>query len=361
VDDDAFAKDARADTLRLRLGLLGNFGNGWSGLIEGTGTASADNRYNSGANGQTQYPGITDPHGAGLNQAWLRWQNQQFIATVGRQRLILDNQRWVGPVGWRQLEQTYDAIALQWHPASDWTVRYDWLGRVHRVNGPDAINPLAARRKLDTSLFNVAYARGTQTWVGYAYLHKDRDVPTASTSTYGLRWLGSYVKQGSGPGWAAEFARQSDYANNPASYTTNYWLLEPSWTLRRVTAKLGWEHLGGNGRHALQTPLATLHAFNGWDDQFVVTPPGGLNDHYASLNGKFALGMLKPLGWNVTYHNFRAATDGHYGNEWDASVGFPLASGVQALVKVANYQADWFGHDDTKLWFQIEWSGKQNL
>ncbi|EIL95842.1 hypothetical protein UUA_18564, partial [Rhodanobacter thiooxydans LCS2] len=47
VDDDAFARDARADTLRLRLGLHGEFGRGWSGLVEGAGVASAGNHYNS--------------------------------------------------------------------------------------------------------------------------------------------------------------------------------------------------------------------------------------------------------------------------------------------------------------------------
>ena len=37
--------------------------------------------------------------------------------------------------------------------------------------------------------------------------------------------------------------------------------------------KLGYEELGSNaGLYGLQTPLATLHAFNGWADKFLVTP-----------------------------------------------------------------------------------------
>ena len=274
------------------------WGEGWSALLEGAGVASAGDHYNSGANGQAQYPAITDPRGSELNQAWLGWQGDEFGATLGRQRILLDNQRWVGNSGWRQFEQTYDGIALQWQPASDWTVRYDWLDRVHRVAGPDAINPLARERKLDASLLNAAYVRGEQTWVGYAYLHEDRDVSTASTATFGLRWTGSHLRGGTGPGWTLEFARQTDYANNPASYATSYWLFEPSWTLPALTAKLGWEHLGGDGTHALQTPLATLHAFNGWDDQFNATPPGGLEDRYLGLNRKFGRGQLAgKLAW----------------------------------------------------------------
>ena len=84
-----------------------------------------------------------------------------------------------------------DAIALQWQPAANWTVRYDWLDRVHRVAGPDAISPLARERKLDTSLINVGYVHGAQSWVGYAYLHEDRDVQVAATATYGMRWSGT--------------------------------------------------------------------------------------------------------------------------------------------------------------------------
>ncbi|EIL96107.1 putative lipoprotein, partial [Rhodanobacter thiooxydans LCS2] len=76
-----------------------------------------------------------------------------------------------------------------------------------------------------------------------------------------------------------------------------------SWTQSGITAKLGWEHLGGNGRHALQTPLATLHAFNGWDDQFGVTPAGGLEDRYVGVNGNFGRhGAASKLGWAVAYH-----------------------------------------------------------
>jgi hypothetical protein len=362
VDDAAFARSARADTLRLRLGVQARFSDAWSGLLEGAGVASAGNRYNSGANRQTRYPGITDPSGNELNQAWVHFQSGQFGATVGRQELLLDNQRWVGNVGWRQFEQTYDGIALKWKPAADWTINYAWLDRVHRVSGPDAVNPQARERKLDTHLLNVAFMQGAQTWVGYAYLHQDRDVPAASTATYGVRWLGNYVEQGSGPGWAAEYARQSDYSNNPASYSTSYWLLEPNWTMHGITARLGWEHLGGDGVHALQTPLATLHAFNGWDDQFLVTPVGGLYDRYLAVSGKFAAGSLvKQLNWNVGYHDYHADTGGRYSSEWDAALGFPLGGGIHALVKLADYRADGFGHDDTKVWFQLEWSGKQGL
>jgi hypothetical protein len=362
VDDDAFSRHASADTLRLRLGLLAGFGHGWSALVEGAGVASADDRYNSGANGHTRYPAVTDPRGSEFNQYWLRWQGERFGASAGRQRLLLDNQRWVGNSGWRQHEQTFDALELQWQPLAALTLRYDWLDRVHRVAGRDALSPQARERKLDTHLFNAAWIRGAQQWTGYAYLHEDRDVASASSATYGVRWSGKALRQDNGLGWTLDVARQHDHANNPQHFAHSYWLLEPSWTQRGLTAKLGWEHLGGNGRHALQTPLATLHAFNGWDDQFNVTPAGGLEDRYASVSGNFGrVGVAGKLGWTVAWHDYRADRGGRYGSEWNASLAFPLAKGLSGLLKVADYRADGFGRDSAKLWLQLEWRGQQAL
>lgn len=357
VDNDAFARDARAETLRLRLGLRARFGAGFSGYLEGAGVAAADGNYNSGANGHTQYPAITDPKGSELNQAYLAWQGSTFGAIAGRQRLLFDNQRWIGNVGWRQHEQTFDAVALQWQPAADWTVRYAWLDRVYRVAGRDALTPAARERKLDTHLLTAGFRHGMQQWSGYAYLHEDRDVAAASSATYGVRWSGKPAADGFG--WTLEAAHQVDYANNPEHFSHVYWLAEPAWTLHGITGKLGWEHLGGNGHHALQTPLATLHTFNGWDDEFTVTPAGGLDDRYAALNGTF--GPQARLGWTLAWHDFHADRGGRYGSEWDGSLGYAFSPAVNGLLKLASYRADGFGRDDTKLWLQVEWKGVQAL
>lgn len=357
VNNDAFSRSAEADTLRLRLGLRAQFGSGFSAYLEGAGVAAAGAHYNSGANGRVQYPAITDPRGTELNQAYLGWQGAAFGASVGRQRLLFDNQRWVGNSGWRQFEQRFDAVAMQWTPAAGWTVRYAWLDKVHRVAGPDALNPLARARRLDTHLANVAFRCGIQQWSGYAYLHEDRDVPSASTATGGARWSGKPAADGFG--WTLEAARQSAYANNPDRFQHAYWLAEPAWTRAGVTAKLGWEHLGGNGHHALQTPLATLHAFNGWDDQFTLTPAGGLDDRYATLTG--TVGAQARLGWTLAWHDFRADHGGRYGSERDGSLTYAFTPALNGLLKLARYRADGYGRDDTKLWLQLEWKGVHGL
>lgn len=129
-------------------------------------------------------PTVLDPTGAEFNQAWVGWKGAQGGVTIGRQRVALDNQRWVGSVGWRQNEQTFDALGAQWKPRADLSLQYYWLDRVHRVAGDKAINRLARERELDSHLLNLAWKRGAQQVVGYTYLHDDRDVASASTATF---------------------------------------------------------------------------------------------------------------------------------------------------------------------------------
>jgi hypothetical protein len=355
VDDAGFANQARATTLRLRAGLRLHWSDGFGALLEGEGIAAAGDRYNSGANGVVARPAITDPGGAELNQAFIVWTGTRADATLGRQRLLVDNQRWIGNSGWRQNEQTFDALSADWHIAPTLTLRYAWLARVHRVNGDEALDPLARERALSTHLFNLGWTRGSQQLAGYAYLHDDRDVATASTTTIGARFRGAHLHDGSGFGWSMEAARQRDGARNPLAFSHAYWLIEPTYAAHGVTYRAGWEHLGGNGSHALQAPLSTLHAFNGWADKFTVTPPGGLEDHYLGAGG--AIGNNKRRNWAVSWHDYRADSGGRYGSEWDLSLGFPVHGPVTGLVKLAEYRADGFAQDTRKLWLQMEWAG----
>lgn len=360
VADDAFALDADATTLRIRAGLRFHGNRGWSALLEGEAIAGAGG-YNSGSNRRTALPLVADPNGIELNQAWVGWKGARGAATVGRQRLLFDNQRWLGNVGWRQNEQTFDALALEITPAKSLTLRYAWLDRVHRINGDDAVDLLARERALSTHMLNASLKRGAQQWTGYGYLHDDRDVAGASTATWGLRWTGTRQLHAATLGWTLEVARQRDHAGNPRRFSHAYWLVEPSVALRGVTARVGWEHLGGDGAHALQTPLATLHAFNGWADKFLSTPAGGLEDRYLGLGGAFGgeRAGARPA-WQVAWHDYRADRGGRrYGREWNASLSVPVATGTTAMLKWADYRAEGFARDTRKLWLQVEYKGRR--
>jgi hypothetical protein len=354
VDDAAYPRDASAATARLRLGLRATLSDDWSALVEGEGIVAAGS-YDSGANGHRGRPVIPDAQGAELNQALIAWKHDQWQATLGRQRVQFGNQRWVGNSGWRQNEQTFDALALAWQPNARIGVRYAWFDRVHRVNGDHARDRLARERDLDTHAFELGWSpSATWRWSAYALLHEDRDVEAASTATLGARGVATFTTDHRGPSIAFEYATQGDYADNPQRFRHAYWLLEPAYTVGGATYRVGWEHLGGNGRHALQTPLATLHPFNGWADKFAAsTPQGGLDDRYVSAGGKLP---SSACDWAIAWHDYRADTGGGYGREWNASFGFPIGKAVNVLFKLADYRADGFARDTTKTWVQLEWA-----
>jgi len=360
VQDDALLRSADAATVRLRLGVRITPAPGWSGLLEGEAIAG-NQRYNSGANGRVAYPAVIDPRGVELNQAWLGWKGARAATTLGRQRLLFDNQRWIGNVGWRQNEQTFDALALEVTPRKDLALRYAFLDRVHRVNGDDALDPRNRERALSSHLLNAAWKHGKQQVTGYAYLHEDRDLATSSSATWGLRWSGSRPLHAATLGWTLEAARQRDHANNPQRFSHAYWLLEPTVATRGITLRAGWEHLGGTGTHALQTPLATLHAFNGWADKFLVTPPGGLEDRYLGVGGSIGRERTGTRSaWQLAWHDYRADHGGtHYGREWNASLSVPIAKGLSGLLKVADYRADGYARDTRKIWVQVEYKGSR--
>ncbi|GAB2521232.1 alginate export family protein [Lysobacter humi (ex Lee et al. 2017)] len=357
VDDAAFARDADATTLRIRAGLRWRIAPGWEALVEGEGVAAADDDYNSTANRRTAYPAVVDPEGVELNQAWLRWKSDRADATVGRQRILFDNQRWVGNVGWRQNEQTFDAVAVGVRPMKEIAVTYAFVDRVHRVNGDDAVDPLARERDLAGHLLNAAWARGEHRVAAYAYAVEDEEVRTASTRTLGLRYVLATKPGTRLVGLTAEAARQVDHADNLLGFSHAYWLVEPALALAQVTLRAGWEHLGGDGRHALQTPFATLHAFNGWADKFLVTPAAGLDDRYLAANGALLRGRgAGALEWSVAWHDYRADAGGaRYGTEANAALSMPVRAGWRATAKVADYRADAFARDTRKWWLMLEW------
>src|SRR6478752_3574724 len=115
VDDAAFARGADAMTLRARVGWRLPLGTHWRGLVEleHTSHLGAED-FNSSSNGRTWLPTIADADNTELNQAWLAWvPDDATQVAAGRQRLVFDNQRFIGNAGWRQNEQTFDALEVQ--------------------------------------------------------------------------------------------------------------------------------------------------------------------------------------------------------------------------------------------------------
>jgi hypothetical protein len=258
----------------------------------------------------------------------------------------------VGSVGWRQNEQTFDAVRGE---ARLGPVSADLTYAISQrtIFGEDA-GPRTAFDG-DFAFAGLASRLGPVQGKLFAYLldyDEDFFLPNSS-QTYGGLLSGSLpVAAGTSLSLRASYARQSDLGDNPFDYAADYWSFEGGASLAGFTLAAGWEQLGSDNGRAVQTPMATLHKFNGWADLFLVTPPAGLEDAYVSVGRNFgAAGPLRELTFQLAFHQFdSAAGDVEYGTEWDASIGFGLGPFR------ADYDAVGFGSDTAKLWLQAEWS-----
>ena len=183
-------------------------------------------------------------------------------------------------------------------------------------------------------------------------------VALTSTQTYGARATAAFkLTPKATLNLAASYASQSDYKRNPGNYSADYIAGEAGLGYGNYTLTGGYELLGSDNGAAFQTPMATLHKFNGWADVFLTTPAAGLEDIYAGLAAKFPqVKALPGLNAAVVYHDFQSdAGSVDYGSEWNAQIGFKVWK-TSLLLKYADYNAKSFGVDTQKLWLQLEWA-----
>ena len=358
VDQDGFANDATASTLRVRAGARTREWQGFSALVEGEAIIHlGPDDFNDTVNGQGAFPVVADPEDLLLNQAYLRWRLPDRVdARVGRQVVNLDNQRWVGSVGWRQNDQTLDAATATITPSSATSITYGYAWRVNRIFGPDS--PMGIWRDNDIHLIRGSVqVPELGTLSAYGYLLDIPDAPVNSSQSWGVRLTGErQVSEGLTVTYAAEYARQSDHAGHPRDFSLSYFLAQPGVTVGPVAVRFGYERLGSNGVDALQTPLATLHAFNGWADKFLRTPPNGLRDLYVDATVRpFQSGFRNNATFRIAYHDYRSTRgDIHYGSEWNALFAVPLRPGWSLGLKYADYDADNFATDTRKFWLTTQ-------
>jgi hypothetical protein len=107
--------------------------------------------------------------------------------------------------------------------------------------------------------------------------------------------------------------------------------------------------LGGDGKYGFLTPFATLHAFNGWADKFLLTPLSGLQDIYFLLGANFEL-LQRPLVLKLVCHDFRSDHGSiRYGSEVDVMAQMTVLERLDVLLKFAAYNADNHATDTTKF------------
>jgi hypothetical protein len=349
VDQDGFDMDARASTIRFRFGYTtAPFYGVFVGVdAEYVATIIADN-YNDFENGKTEYPVVADPIGAEANQAFIGYEGlKNTVFKLGRQRFILDNQRFFGNVGWRQNEQTFDALTTSHQFGKRVLLKTAAINNVNTIwgeshNTRDDID-------VDIKLAHVAVKIPGGTLTAYGHFIEFEDSPMASHRNVGLRYHGKHAfNDDVDLLYTGEYADQADYKDGSSSIDAEYYVAELGARWKWFTVKAGYEVLGSNdGLYGFATPLATLHKFNGWTDLFLVTPANGLEDAYVSVGAD--LWGFKAL---AVYHDFSPDESGDdFGSEIDLQVARKFKKHYTAVLKYANFDSDSTAKPDTtKLW-----------
>ncbi len=356
---------AYASTLRTALGystgLFYDFGAYVQ--LEDVRVVGNDTYNDGGSNGVVDKAVVVDPEGTEINQANLRYRGiPKTTLKLGRQEIEHRQaplHRWIGNILWRQNWQSFDAFRAtsDYLPATSLDYAYVW--QTNRIFGED--NPLPDRSdyRMDSHFLRAVYSGFSLGKIeAYSYLLDFDSVTSAglSTQTYGGRFEGAYdiITYPVKILYTAEYAHQADYADNPADINVNYFLGEAGLTysfvdlpIEFVTVKGSYEVLEGdgpqavtgccNGRvaRALQTPLGTNHAFQGWADRFLTTPADGIEDAFVTVN-------VRVWGANflAMWHNLMANdADYDYGTEWDLLLEKPIGNNFLVGVKYAYYDA----------------------
>jgi hypothetical protein len=350
VKQDNVLQDASALTLRTLLTYdTGNY-KGFSAKVEmeDTRIVLGQGDYTVGPTGYNPglYSVIADPEHTELDQGYIQYKHNALSVKLGRQEITMDGQRFVGHVGWRQDRQTFDALSTKYAPSQNLTLQYIYITQRNRIFAQDA--DLDAKDHLVNAAYKTAY--GTLTGYGYL-LEADNDTDNA-LDTFGISFAGSINVSDTNVLYLAEYASQNSDSVT-ADFNVNYVNFEAGTVIKGITAKVGYEVLGSDGGNfGFSTPLATLHKFNGWSDQFLGTPSQGLVDTSFTLAGQ-ALGA----GWKVVYHKFDAddASDtvDDLGSEFNLSYVKKYAEHYTLGIKYAAYSAGDIKVDADKIWLWL--------
>lgn len=299
---------------------------GFTGMVEGETLTSIKGGFNG-----------LDEAGTGteVNQLWGQYADEDYgKAKLGRQIYTLDDQRFVGHVGWRQNIQTFDAFTADFSGVEKLSVKGFYIGQINRVND-EAIDT-------DTFGFNASYALAPEAKLtGFFYKVDGTDAPR---SGFDSQSLGARVSGGTELGesklsYAVSYAYQNGYSVKDVG-NASYYAADIKGSVLKTGLSLGagLEIL----EKGFRTPLATVHKFNGFADKFAVPSlagglDAGLQDYYASIG--YTLGTTG-LSASFIYHYFQPNSgSGDGGNEFDLVGKYALNKYISFVGKYGDYQA----------------------
>ena len=329
-----------------------------------------DRRENLSEPGKANYANIVDPSFTDVNQLYVDWtgiKNTKF--RLGRQQLNLDNVRFIGDIGFRQNMQVFDGVSVLNKSITDTEIFAAHFDQVRQIN--------TELRQGNIEIVNAKYRISpSESITGYGYfvdvanLSQNNGNPLAastaaqggnglgasqdlvktaktdaSSKTFGMRLDGAHIID---PTWkalyTAEYAKQDDYAGGNALIDAYYFKLGGGAMYNAWSVRIDHEKLSSNnGKYAFQTPLGTNHLFQGWADQFLVTPRQGIEDTFITVSGNIEKAKL-----NAEYHVFKSdekyqsigKLGDKYGTEFDVSVLYPFTDKISGKLEYAKFNED---------------------
>lgn len=328
-------------------------------LAELEGNLAFVDQFNDGTQNGSNLPFIPDPDGLELNRlAIISEAIEDVRITAGRQRIALDDWRFIGAFPFRQNDQTYDAIRLETTSLGPGTLDVGYIGRVLRPLGDK--NP-EGRFTGDSIFANYNLATPLGRFTAYHYrLDIETNEPSESRTIYsnrvtGGRLFGRRHWDDFGLVWDLAYASQVDHADNPNDFRTDYTLAELTVEPGSSGVSLRAETLGSGDGQGFQTPLGSLHRFQGFADQFLRTPDSGVQDVSLLARHDFSkIGAFDSVRIFARHHWFRPDTSGEkYGTEWNASISGQYDNIILSL-EYSDYRADSFSTDTRSLFLTTQ-------
>ena len=359
-------KSADALTVRTVLGLRAKkiFIENLKGCIEATDVSGILRNYSPES---SKYDLVPDPDNTRITQAYLTYTINKTTFIVGRKFITIDDHRFIGNVGWRQMPQSFGVLAIadKTLPNTDILVAaiYERLGILDKLN---------TKWHLDKAplIFDINYQ--PVKWLKikpFAYLITDVH------NTYGLKLSGTRKYDSFSISYVATYAKQTDpYQKDNLSVKpkidTDYWRLGLNSNIKGFLLGAEYTHFGDkNGKSkGFSTPLATLHKFDGWSDALLKGAANGFD--YGLNEYKLSAGYThKQIGkFLISYFIFNSAksqpSGKKVGTEVDVAYIKKLNKYISFLAKAAFYNAKdgYYSNgnliakkDINKYWLQIDY------
>lgn len=346
-------EDGRAASLLMRFSLSSTWTRNFSTLLEYDNIESGfedEHRDGQRFNGK---PLIPDSPGDEINQALLRWQGRQLDVVLGRQRIELANQRFVGSVSYWQNDQTYDALRAKYQLLTMSSAQYIYIGNVNTYWGEDAgyflspddviyeandgIRPAAARgdQAHKSHLLHLEFREWDYSQLlAWYYQFENETTPRLSNNTFGVGYRFNYKAD------VLKYIVEADIAHQEltefSASNIPYYRLEAGIGFQSVELMLNQEYLGSDQNQGFITPLGSNNDFQGWADMFFWTPDDGVVDTHLQVDWRF-----NPFRVDARYHFFRAAEGGEdYGEEFDVDFIWKLSRKNKISLRFADFRSD---------------------